>query len=156
MTSTSVKKRKSRKNEQPEQKNASQPVSASFPPLFSQLEAINSATHQALYYHPVTKDDFARKTHALPLVLQEITAAALDTPVLFIRGGVHHFDGFFVVDREVLKALPIEKLTQLRDADLLEPVYAHLLSLQHLPALMQQAEKQEQQEQTLLKKTEFH
>ena len=83
----SEKKEKVEKNEQPEQKNASQPVSASFPPLFSQLEAINSATHQALYYHPATKDDFARKTHALPLVLQEITAAALDTPVLFIREG---------------------------------------------------------------------
>ena len=38
-------------------------------------------------------------------------------------------DGFFTVDREALRALPPERLAELRDLGWLEAIYAHLMSI---------------------------
>lgn len=56
--------------------------------------------------------------------------------------GERVLDGFFVVDRAALGGLPADKLAELRNEGLLEVIYAHLVSLQHLPALAERAAKQ--------------
>lgn len=44
-------------------------------------------------------------------------------------------DGFCVVDRPALAALPADRLGELRDRGWLEPIYAHLVSIGGLPEL---------------------
>jgi len=58
--------------------------------------------------------------------------------VQFQHGGKPvRIQGFHAVDREALRALPADKLAELRDKGWLDAVYAHLMSVGGLPGLAQ-------------------
>lgn len=73
------------------------------------------------------------------LGLLQAATARLQVP----DAGERVLDGFYVIDRAALGGLSADRLAELRDEGLLEVIYAHLVSLQHLPALAERAAKLE-------------
>lgn len=66
-----------------------QPSATNLPPLFIKPEVVNLVAHGGLYFTPLVNDDVLRQTHALPLILQEVVAAAADVPMLFVKENEH-------------------------------------------------------------------
>jgi hypothetical protein len=72
---------------------------------------------------------FSQKLHELGIFEPMQAQISLDT------GGLFSLSGFFCVNRDKLKSLAAEKLTELAKSDELELIYAHLHSLKNFDRL---------------------